>query len=143
MKNILKIIILIITTFLFSFTYAAEEPANWNKNNENKVEDIQVKVTEYIPWAWCDKIPKDWIYTCTMTPWFWTIQSMIWWIIKWFTAIAALSWVLFIVVNWMMLSMWWWNKDDAKKHITKTIIWLILLLLSWAILYMLFPWIYV
>jgi exosortase/archaeosortase len=44
-----------------------------------------------------------------------------------------------------MYSMWWANesfKTWAKEYITKTLIWLILLLLSWVILYMVAPWVY-
>jgi hypothetical protein len=103
---------------------------------------IEVKVTEKIPWAECDWAPGA--YTCTVKPGFGTVMELMWWIIKYFTFLASLGWVLFIVINWIMLSMWgmWWNKDEIKKRITMTIWWLILLLLSGLILHSIAPWIY-
>jgi hypothetical protein len=41
--------------------------------------------------------------------------------------------------------MWWAEaslKDDAKKRITATLIWLVLLFMSWLILHIIAPWIY-
>jgi hypothetical protein len=104
---------------------------------------ITVKVTEKIPGAGCtgDTPP----YTCEIEEGFWSIMSMFWKIIKYFTYIAALWWVLFIIINGIMYSMWWAEpsfKDDAKKRITWTLIWLILLFLSWVILNLIAPWIY-
>lgn len=103
---------------------------------------IEVKVTEDIPWAGCTW--TDWDYTCTVQPWFGTVMQLMWWIIKYFTFLASLGWVLFIVINWIMLSMgwFWWSKDEIKKRITMTIGWLILLLLSGLILHSIAPWIY-
>lgn len=137
MKNFLKFFLLISIIFSFffiNFSYATDDS-----------ETIKVKVTEKIPWAWCSDIKdtKDNLYTCTIKPGFGTIQIMIWKIIKWFTALAALAWILFIVINWILLSTWWEWKDEIKKRIIKTLIWLILLLLSWLILSMIAPWIYV
>jgi len=135
MKLLLKILLII--WLLFSFNLITNW-ATW---------DIKVRVTEKVPWANCNTwaTTSTWIYECTITPWFSSISIMMWKIIKWITAIAALAWVLFIVVNWIMLSMWWmdpWVKDEAKKRITQTIFWLILLLLSWVILSMIAPWVY-
>lgn len=147
MKNILKIICLLFTFFSF---FTITNWASW---------DITVLVSEKIPWAgcvcawntlnwvcyweatWFDSYPPA-QYKCTIKPWFSSIQSMIGQIIKWFTAIAALAWVLFIVINWILLSMWWEWKDEIKKRIVKTITWLILLLLSWVILSIIAPWVY-
>jgi len=45
-----------------------------------------------------------------------------------------------------MYSMWWaneWMKNSAKDYIQKSLFGLILLLLSWTILYMVAPWVYV
>lgn len=107
-------------------------------------EAIKVKVSEKIPWAWCSAIkdPKTNLYTCTIQPWFGSIQAMIGQIIKWFTAVAALAWVLFIVVNGMLLSSGWDGKDDIKKRIVKSLTGLILLLMSGLILNIIAPWIY-
>lgn len=109
---------------------------------------IKVNVTEYVPWAWCvcKKKADKWTgclqYTCTIQPWMTTVQMILWQIIKWLTAIAALAWVLFIVVNGILLSMHWWEKEKIKTRITTTITWLILLLLSWVILSVIAPWVY-
>ncbi len=111
---------------------------------------IEVKVSEKVPWAncveeksgsWSEQSPT-WYYICTIQTWFDSVQTMVWEIIKWITALAALGGVLFIVINWMLLSMWWDWADEIKKRIKKTIIWLILLLLSWLILSIIAPWVY-
>jgi hypothetical protein len=65
--------------------------------------------------------------------------------IKYFTFIAGIGGVLFLVVNGIMYSMGWmdaWMKDEAKKRIWKTLSGLIVLLLSWVILNLVAPWIY-
>lgn len=119
---------------------SSSSSSSWGKSK-----DIQVRVTERIPGVSCT--PAAWACpedgcVCTITPWFSNIQSMIWQIIKWLTAIAALGWVLFIVINWIMLSMHWWESSKIKERIIKTITWLVLLLLSWLILSIIAPWIY-
>lgn len=137
-KNIINI--LLIFTLLFwvisiNNTYAAEE----------KKEGIQVKVTEKIPGAGCWERWDDGLYTCTVKPWMWSIIEIMWKMIKFFTYLAWLWAVLFIVGNWIMYSMWWADpslKDDAKKRIVATLIWIVLLLLSWVILNLIAPWIY-
>ena len=145
MKNILMKILLVIFLLSFSWiynisnTYAA---GSWSW--------ITVIVSEKIPGAWCEDWDKDKNnivinYKCTIKPWFWTVIIMLWNIIKYFTFIAALGWVLFIVVNWILYSMWWADpslKDEAKKRIVWTLVWLILLFLSWVILNLIAPWIY-
>lgn len=116
--------------------------------------DIKVLVSEYIPWAGCECVwwkPPDWIckwkdwgapqYECTIKPWFGTITSMMWAIIKWFTALTALAGVLFIVINGILLSMWS-DKAKIKERIVKTLTGLILLLLSGVILSIIAPWVY-
>lgn len=120
-------------------TSYAEEPA-----------PIKVEVVEKIPWAKC--VPKscteweEWCtYECTVDKWFWTVVDMLWAIIKYFTFLAWLFWVLFLVINWIMYSMWWADqslKDEAKKRVVWTILWLIVLFLSWVILNLIAPWIY-
>lgn len=135
MKKIIKFFI--ISFMLFSFNPHLLYWETWKT--------IEVKVSEKVPWANCEPetwpCPPEWCI-CKIEPWFNTIQSMIWWIIKWLTAISALWWVLFIVVNWILLSMWWWENTKVKERVIKTLVWLILLLLSWVILSALFPWIF-
>lgn len=135
-----KIIILVLLSFSFIFNNAfARDDKSTTTSSWNWIE---VKVTEDIPWADCTW--TDWDYTCTVQPWFGTVMQLMWWIIKYFTFLASLGWVLFIVINWIMLSMgwFWWSKDEIKKRITMTIGWLILLLLSGLILHSIAPWIY-
>jgi hypothetical protein len=88
---------------------------------------------------------EEWNYYCDVPKWISLITLFMWKIIKFFTYIAALGSVLFIIVNWILYSMWWAEpsmKDDAKKRITWTLAWLVLLLLSWVILNQIAPWIY-
>ena len=70
---------------------------------------------------------------------------MIWNIISYFTFITLVTWVLFIVVNWILYSMGWLDqqlKEDAKKRITWTLAWIILLFSVWYILQILVPSVY-
>lgn len=109
-------------------------------NTNSEVTPIKVKVTEKVPWGNCTWDDEKW-YECRIKPWFKSVQAIIWNIIKWFTAICALSWVLFIVINWIMLSTGT-DTSEVKKRIVKWIIWLVLVLLSWVILNMIAPWVY-
>ncbi len=105
---------------------------------------IKVNVTEKIPWGNCVKEPAtSSTYTCTIKPWFTSILEMLGQIIRWFTGLAALSGVLFIVINGILLSSSGWDgKAEIKTRIEKGIKWMILLLLSGLILYMIAPWVY-
>ncbi len=110
---------------------------------------VKVTVTEKVPGANCwsnigsEKVPR---YECNLWTGFWAIMSMIGKMIKYATFIAGLAWVLFIVVNGIMYSMSGMDagmKDEAKKRITKTLLWLVVLFLSWLILNAIAPWVYV
>lgn len=107
-----------------------------------------VTVTEKIPGAWCEAEDPDdpsTTYTCTIKPWFGTVVNMMGWIIKYFTFLAGLFGVLFIIVNGIMYSMSGIDagmKDEAKKRIIATLLGLVVLLLSWVILNIIAPWIY-
>jgi hypothetical protein len=86
------------------------------------------------------------VFICHIQTWFASISDVLWQIIKYFTFITWLAWVLFIIYNWIMLSMAWlndWLKAKAKENIQKTILWLILLLLSWLFLNFIAPWVYI
>lgn len=103
---------------------------------------IKVKVPEKVPGANCgEKDAETWLYECSIKPGFKSVQGIIGNIIKWFTAIAALSWVLFIVINGIMLSTGS-ESGEVKKRIIGGIIWLILVLLSGVILNIIAPWVY-
>lgn len=133
--------ILIITILMFSFFT--------NINITNAENTVKVSVTEKIPWANCtlkkgeeNKIDT---YECEVQKWASQIVEILWAIIKYFTYIAGLVWVLFIVANGIMYSMGWADqslKDESKKRIIWTLMWLIVLLLSAPILQIIAPWIY-
>jgi hypothetical protein len=135
MKTII-IKILIILSILTAF---------WTVQNTYAEEKNTVEVTEKIPWAHCIK-NKNWRYDCRVERWFWAIMDIMWQMLKFFTYLAWLFAVLSLVGWWIAYSMWWANenmKNSAKDYIEKSLIWLVLLLLSWTILYMVAPWIYV
>jgi hypothetical protein len=128
--------------------------------------DVTIKVTEKIPWANCNTgtpVTSEWdgassgsstgrvsdytytIYECSIPKWTSAITSMLWKILEYFTFIVTLVWVLFIVYNWILYSMWGLEesmKSEAKKRIIWTLIWLALLFLAWPILKIIAPWIY-
>jgi len=82
---------------------------------------------------------------CNVPEWTTWFEVVLAWIIKFVTFIASLAWVLFIVINGILYSMSWIDeslKNDSKKRIIKTLLWLIVLLLSWVILHILAPWVY-
>ena len=123
----------------------------WNLNFISNVyaDTFKVIVTEKVPWVNCRLanwwLPWKWPYECDVEKWFWSLVGMMWEIIKYFTFLTWLWWVLYLVINWIMYSMWWmdpWMKDESKKRIIQTLVWLILLLLSWVILNLIAPWIY-
>jgi len=119
-------------------------------NSTYAAEGIKVTTTAEIPWANCEEWKKDsngkvLTYDCTVKKGFWQITLMLGQIIKYFTFLASLWGVLFIVINGILYSMGWIDggwKDEAKKRITKTLIGLAILLLSWVILNAIAPWIY-
>jgi len=106
---------------------------------------VEVKVTEAVPWV-CEWTPdSNGVITCQVQAGFGSIMDLFWGIIKYFTLIAALWSVLFIVINGILYSMAWIDdslKTWAKERIVKTLKGLILLLLSWVILNAIAPWIY-
>lgn len=148
-----KLILLIITVFfsisIYSSTSFANEDWDWTTS---------VVTTQKIPWANCEPLsntgwenrdnngnlqPVTW--KCEVGQWADTVISMLWDIIKYFTYLAWLVWVLFIVYNGILYSMWWADqslKEESKKRIIWTIIWLIVLFLSGPILQIIAPWIY-
>lgn len=145
MKKIILLSIFIIASLWFNNTHAD----TWTEAKK-----ITVQVTEKMPWMTCpwewtpvDDNKPDWdkIYECTIEPGFWSVQKMLSGMIKYFTFIAGIAWVLFLVVNWIMYSMGWmdaWMKDEAKKRISKTLVGLMVLFCSWIILNLVAPWIY-
>lgn len=143
----MKKLLILISIFLSSitFTYADDEGTSTTSK-----EGVVVTVTEKIPWANCegqDTNGDDVIdsYDCVIERKFGSVVGMIGSIIRYFTFIAGLAGVLYIVINGIMYSMWGIDqgmKDEAKKRIISTLVGLVLLFLSWVILYMIAPWIY-
>lgn len=106
---------------------------------------VEVEVTEAVPGANCWAANSDGIITCQVQAGFWSVMELFWGIIKYFTLIASLGSVLFIVINGILYSMAGINdslKTSAKDRIIKTLIGLIILLLSWVILTIVAPWVY-
>lgn len=134
MKILKKIIIL----FLLSITFFY-----WN----SYADEISVTVPINLGpmWLSCDEKSSNNWYTCKLQTWFWSAQTAIWTMIKYFTFITWLLWVLFIIISWIWLSMSWLSQDLsklAKESLIKSIIGVIVLLLSWVILNFIAPWVY-
>ena len=167
MKKILSFIALSLTLLSLWFigNIAVAHTIAWDKDKTTTAQDaIKVRVTEKIPGANCGRHihgrsdttidssnvnSTEWsgsyTYECEVKKGFWQITIMLGNMIKYFTFIASLWGVLFIVINGILYSMggidsgW---KDEAKKRITKTLVGLAILLLSWVILNAIAPWIY-
>ncbi len=138
MIKIITKLLLILVIFWMLWAYQ-NTYAEWENLNV-------VEVTVQIPWANC---VFDWeknLYVCKTERWFWAIMIVMWEILRYFTFLAWIFSVLALVIWWIMYSMWWANeslKSTAKEYIQKSLFGLILLLLSWTILYMIAPWVYV
>lgn len=113
--------------------------------NITYAETITVTTTEKVPWANCIENKEKNGYTCTMesgTDW---VLKLLSGMIKYMTYIVWIIGVLFIVYNGILYTMSWMDenlKSDAKKRIIWTILWLVVLFLSWPILKIIAPWIY-
>ena len=158
MKKIILISILLISSF-FVGNVSAEKCPNWwnscqnttqnwensqNSNSSSSSKQVEVIVTTDIPWANCKKDGDR--YICTVTKWSAWVTSLLWKIIRYFTLLVLLFWILFIVINGILYSMWWTNpelKTKSKDLIIKTLVWIVILFLSWYILYFIAPWVYV
>ncbi|MDD3145196.1 MAG: hypothetical protein PHV23_03725 [Candidatus Gracilibacteria bacterium] len=142
------IILFLISSFLFQIdnSFAASG------------DSVKVRVTEKIPGVTCKEVTDKngdiikaedgapALYDCEVEKGATQIVKMLGNIIKYFTYIASLVGVLFIVYNGILYSMGGADpslKDDAKKRIIGTLIGLILLLLSGPILKLIAPWIFV
>ncbi|MDQ7008676.1 MAG: hypothetical protein Q9M94_00090 [Candidatus Gracilibacteria bacterium] len=105
-----------------------------------------VEVTESIPGANCVFDGEKNLYVCTTERGFGAIMVVMGEILKYFTFLAGLFSVLALVVGGIMYSMGGANdslKSTAKEYIQKSLMGLVLLLLSGTILYMIAPWVYV
>lgn len=140
MKKISKILLILLIPFSFFLTSYSFAAWVWDMCFEW---EIPVSVSESVPWANCIEDGNK--TYCCVAKWFTPVMKMMWAIIKWFTYIAWLAIVLFIVINGIMYSMSGIDqgmKDKAKERIWKTLMWLVILLLSWVILNAIAPWVY-
>lgn len=133
MKNIILTTILIFSFFQINYSFADDDT-------------MTITVWEEIPWV-CEASWewKDRKVTCEIKKWTSAVTKMLSTIITWFTYLASLTWVLFIVYNGILYSMAWADtnlKTDATKRIIWTLLWLIVLLMSWPILQIIAPWVY-
>lgn len=141
MKKILISIILITFSFwIITTIYAEDTTKTWS---------VTVKTTEKIPWANCTEITTGWTwvikYECKIQKGTWWVLSMLAAMLKYLTYLASIIWVLFIVYNGILYSMWGMDenlKTESKKRIIWTLLWLVVLFLSWPILQIIAPWIY-
>lgn len=137
MKNILLITILIFSFFQINYSFSEDSSSSSNSWT------MTITVWEAIPWV-CER-NDDWTATCKIEKWTSAVTKMLSTIITWFTYLASLTWVLFIVYNGILYSMAWADtnlKTDATKRIIWTLLWLIVLLMSWPILQIIAPWVY-
>lgn len=149
----MKKILILITSFLLILSSLQYVQAARDTSQSGTV---QIRVNEKIPGVNCTP-DKAWgvdektgtysptTYNCYVKKDTSQVLDMLGAIIKWFTYIAILVAVLFIVGSGIMYSMWWANeemKSTAKKRVVESILWLILLLLSGYILQLVAPWVY-
>ena len=139
----MKKIILYILICVFAFVNT------WIMNQAHANDEKIIYVTEKVPGAWCEKEPEtssnSGMYKCKIKPWFSSIMEIMWKLLKYFTFIAWLLSVLMLVVGGIMYSMWWADesmKTKSKEFITKSLMWLVLLLVSGSFLYAVAPWVY-
>jgi len=147
MKKIIKILIVWFLAILSIAMFTKNTYADPKTETETETASY-IYVTEKVPWVDCvpaeDK-NKKWQYKCKVERGFWAIMTIMWNMIKYFTFISGLLAVLTIVVWWIAYSMWWADdamKTKSKEFIKKSLMWLIILLLSWTILYAIAPWVY-
>ncbi|MCH2188981.1 hypothetical protein MK079_04100 [Candidatus Gracilibacteria bacterium] len=149
MKKIILCVALLLSSFVVLADTFAETPSN---------KGTIVTVTEKIPGLGKDacKEVKETVgkgedayeritYECTIESGFGSVQKMMGGIIKYFTFLAGLFAVLFIIINGIMYSMSGLDsgmKDEAKKRIIATLLGLVVLLLSGVILNIVAPWVY-
>lgn len=141
MKKLSKILVSIILFLSWNSVYIF---AAWETSADSKT---TVVVTEQIPWMDCELDKNSWSwpesrrYECTVEWWFGSVMKMLAGFIKYMTFLAALGWVLMLVISWMRLSIEW-KKDEAKTMVKNVIIALLVIFLMWFILNTVAPWVY-
>lgn len=121
-------------------SWATDKERQESNSSSIKV-GVPIDFSSVLNWcAWA-----EWDYYCMVPKWSSWFQVVMAWIIKFIIFIASLAWVLFIVINWILYSMAWLNdslKTESKDRIVKTLVWIVLLLMSWTILNIVAPWVY-
>ena len=138
MKKIFLLTFLTVWVSLLSISFSYWETTKVPAQNV-------VLVTEKVPWANCNLDEKSDMYRCVTARWFGAVLQVMATMLKYFTFLCGLFSVLALVVGWIMYSMWGANeemKNSAKTYIEKSILWLIVLLLSGSILYAVAPWVF-
>lgn len=147
-KIILLLCIIWISLFSVNNTFAeeTENSENWKTIKVSVPIDFSSVLPEICNQGmWPQNKWEKAEYYCEVPKWTTGFQVVMAGIIKYLIFITSLAWVLFIVLNWILYSMSWMDdsmKTDSKTRIMKTIIWVVLLLLSWVILHIIAPWIY-
>ena len=113
--------ILLIITLLFWIIFT-----NISNAEDSAPTNVTITVWTQVPWVPCTMKKDDKtdgvVYVCS-------------WI----------AWVLFIVINGILYSMWGIDDDlrwKSKERIIRTLTWLIILFSAWYILQLVAPWVY-
>lgn len=149
-KKILISVSMVLFCLLLSNTVFASESTDWDEMVKVKISSdfsIFLPKSENGEWGYCSKEQNgDTVaYYCMVPKWVSGIEIIMGNMIRFFTYIASLAAVLFLVIGGIMYSMAWldqWAKDNAKKMIVMVLSWLVLLLLSGVVLRALAPWVY-
>lgn len=146
MKKIIFYFVFLLLLFFPNFFVNAEDWASEEKT-------VTLITNEKLPWVRCEEIEtanKDWKnvikqYKCYLKTSSSSIISIFWSVIKWFSYIAWLIGVVFLVYGWILYSLSgisWDLNTKAKEKITQVLIWIVFLLLTWTILVLIAPWVY-
>jgi lysylphosphatidylglycerol synthetase-like protein (DUF2156 family) len=140
MKKIIILLLIIWASFLSANSVSANPPRDTSDKKSSGIPvSVPINMSKFLP-SICTS--SDTCYVPKWTTWFQVVMA---WIIKYALFISSLAGVLFIVINWILYSMAWMSdslKTESKDRIVKTLIGIVLLLMSWTILHILAPWVY-
>ena len=136
--------ILLIITLLFWIIFT-----NISNAEDSAPTNVTITVWTQVPWVPCTMKKDDKtdgvVYVCSVPKSSKWIVDMLWNIISYATFITWIAWVLFIVINGILYSMWGIDDDlrwKSKERIIRTLTWLIILFSAWYILQLVTPWVY-
>jgi len=144
MKKILIILTLLLSICLIWSVSASETAIQVTVSEDLSplLGDGKCRATTWSIPEWWGPPEATWYYECDVEKWFGSVQTLLGNSIKYATFLIGLVGVLFIVINGIMYSIGGEDKSQAKDRIMKSVMWLILLLLSWVLLNAIAPWIY-